>query len=86
MTPAERIQPAIVAVFNSMIGRQPAPPEYNDIKKLLTDDPEMLAYARDEIKRLRENGRRGVLAENDYESKIRCQALERMIELYEAAP
>lgn len=86
MTPSERIQPVITAIYNAMNSNVPAVPPYNNIRQLLTDDPDMLAYAKGEIERLRDRGKRGVLAETDYESKIRCQALERIIQLYEEVP
>jgi hypothetical protein len=73
MTPAERIQPLIVLLHHGK-----ADPD------ALTD-PELLAYAREEIARLRDEGGKRVLAEHDHESKIRCQALERMVRLHEAA-
>jgi hypothetical protein len=82
MTPSERIQPAIVAIYNAMNSNVPAVPPYNNIRQLLDGDPDLLVYAKAEIKRLRDPGKRGVLAESDYESKIRCQALERIITLY----
>ena len=82
MTPEERLQPAIVAIWNAMNSNVPAVPPDNNIRQLLDGDPDLLVYAKAEIKRLRERGLRGVLAETDYESKIRCQALERIITLY----
>lgn len=54
----------------------------DDPVTLFRDQPDLLAYAQAEAKRLRESGRRGSLAESDYESKIRCVALERMIQVY----
>jgi hypothetical protein len=86
MTPAERLQPAVTAVYNAMNGNIPAQAPYDNIRKFLDGDLEMLAYAKGEIERLRDRGKRGVLAETDYESKIRCQALERIVQLYEEVP
>jgi len=55
-----------------------------DPVKMFRSEPELLAYARDEVRRLKDRaGPRGSLADNDYESKIRCRALERMLETYE---
>lgn len=73
MTPAERIQPLIVLSHHG----KPDP-------DALTD-PELLAYAKQEIARLRDDTGSRVLAVHDHESKIRCQALERMVRLHEAA-
>lgn len=73
MTAAERIQPFIVLSHHG----KPDP-------DALTD-PELLAYAKEEIVRLRDDTGSRILAEHDHESKIRCQALERMVRLHEAA-
>lgn len=81
MTPAERIQPAIVAIYNAMNSNVPAVPPYNNIKQFFDGDPDLLVYAKAEVKRLTEPGLRGKLFETDYESKIRHQALERIIAL-----
>ena len=67
-----------------MIGLEPAPDELSDPGKLFRENPELLAYARSETKRLRENGLRGRLAETDHESQIRCFAIERMIGMFES--
>lgn len=57
-------------------------PKPRDFLQAFQDDPDLLAYARAEIARLREPGQR-TLAEHDHESKIRCQTLERMVRQYE---
>lgn len=85
MTPAERIQPYIVACHRSRVGAAPLPDSLDDPVALFRGDPECLGYARTEIARLRQNGLRGVLAETDHESKIRCQTLEQMVAMYEEA-
>lgn len=46
-------------------------------------DSEMLSYAKQEIARLRQPGNQRTLAEHDHESRIRCQALERLVSLWE---
>jgi hypothetical protein len=83
MTPAERLQPAVTAVYNAMNSNVPAVPPYNNIKQFLDGDPDLLVYAKAEIKRLTDPGLRGKLFETDYESKIRHQALERIVTLYD---
>lgn len=78
-TLAERLQPYIVAEHRRANGMAGVNLDGADA----LSDPDILAYARGEITRLRMPGLRGVLAENDHESKIRCQALERMLARYE---
>ena len=71
MIPSERIQPFIVLSHGGL----PDPQALTDL--------ELLAYAKAEIVRLRDASGPRVLAEHDHESKIRCQALERMVALHE---
>lgn len=75
MTPAERIQPYIVAAHRRSLGMTS---ESLDLG-LVAADPELLSYARGEIQRLRTRGPNRTLAEDDHESKIRCEALERLV-------
>ena len=82
MTPEEQLQPAIVTMHRSTIGAEQLPDDW-DIKTVFAD-PDVLTYAREEIARLRSGGRR-TLAEHDHESKIRCEALERLVAAYEEA-
>lgn len=63
----ERLQPYVVAAHAG------------DVSGAASLDAEMLAYAKAEVTRLRANNGRRILAEHDYESKIRCQALERLL-------
>jgi len=80
VTPEEQLQPAIVAMHRSVVGAESLPPEWS-IRNVFAD-PAVLAYAREEIVRLRSGGRR-TLADHDHESKIRCEALERLVAAYE---
>lgn len=85
MTPSERLQPFLVSSYRFSVGLptledHPASDAYI---QAFRDDPELLVYARGEITRLRASGRR-TPAEHDHESKMRCQALERMVKLFEA--
>jgi hypothetical protein len=88
MTPAKRIQPYLVNTHRNSIGMPSLPlsegSEAPEVIALLRECPECLAYAREEIARLKKPGFR-TLAEHDHESKIRCRALERMVAAYEAA-
>jgi hypothetical protein len=79
MTPADRLQPYIVAEHRRSVGMACAPFDHKEAMA----DTELLAYARAEIARLRASGQR-ILAEYDHESKIRCQALERMVAAHDA--
>lgn len=78
-TPAATLQPYIVAEHRRANGMAGVNLDGADALA----DPDLLAYAQGEITRLRTPGLRGALAENDHESKIRCQALERMLARYE---
>lgn len=80
MTSAERLQPYIVAAHRRVIGMGNDSAAHDPL--IAMADPELLAYAREEIARLRKPGNR-TLAEHDHESKIRCQTLERMVAAYE---
>ena len=82
MTPEERIRPYVVATHRKLWGIPSLPNVEDNPGKLFRENPDLLAYAEAEVRRLRESTKRGVLAETDYESKIRCQALERMISVY----
>lgn len=72
MTVAEQIQPFITAAHK------------NDTFAVAGQStPEMLTYAKQEITRLRQTGGPRTLAEHDYESRIRCLALEKLVSLWE---
>jgi hypothetical protein len=79
MNPEENLQPAIVAMHRSMVGMEPLPADW-DIKVVFAD-PKVLAYAREEIARLQ--AVRKFRQNKDHESKIRCEALERLVAYYE---
>ena len=81
MTPEDQLQPAIVAMHRSMIGMEPLPNDW-DIQVVFAD-PKLLEYAREEIKRLKVI--RDARQDKDHESKIRGQALERLVAAYEEA-
>lgn len=78
---ADRLQPYIVAQHRKSSGMAGVTLDPQEAMA----DAELLAYAREEITRLKVSSpKRGALAEHDHESKIRCQALERMVATYEA--
>lgn len=83
MTAAERLQPFIVAEHRRANG---LPFDRNRVDDDPMDDPELLTYARAEVARLRATANTGrVLAEHDHESKVRCQAIERLLAKHEEA-
>jgi hypothetical protein len=81
MTPEEQLQPAIVTMHRSMVGAEQLSDDW-DIKKIFAD-PDVLAYAREEIVRLQ--AIRKSRQDHDHESKIRCEALERLVAAHEEA-
>jgi hypothetical protein len=83
VTLADELQSHIVANHRGALGVQPYSPE--ECARLFRCRPDLLEYARSEITRLHVRGNR-TLAIHDHESKIRCQALERMVKSMEDVP